>query len=271
MTIVEISDIKIGGRNPLVLIGGPCVIETEEHLLHLGSEILKIANNLNVPFILKASFDKANRTSIESYRGPGIDEGLGILSKAKKELRVPVLTDVHELNQVRFVSEVVDVIQIPAFLCRQTDLLGEAAKTGLPINIKKGQFMAPKDMEHVVNKVKKYGNNNILLTERGSSFGYNDLVVDMRSLVMMRNFECPIVFDGTHSIQQPGGLDGCSGGDRRLVSHLTKAAVAIGIDAVFLEIHDDPDNALCDGPNSLSLTELPGLLKELKSIDDLNR
>lgn len=271
MREVLINDIKVGGDNPLVLIGGPCVIENEEHLISIGRKIKGITDKLGIPYILKASFDKANRTSHESYRGPGFEKGLEILNNAKNELDVPVLTDVHEIFQVKKVAEVVDIIQIPAFLSRQTDLIFEVAKTGKPINVKKGQFLAPWDMAGVIKKIESIGNKNIILTERGASFGYNNLVVDMTSLVIMRDLGYPVMFDATHSVQQPGGLGSCSGGKREFVSHLTRAAIAVGIDALFMEIHDDPDNAPCDGPNMINVNDLETLLSKAKAIDTIVR
>jgi len=271
MREVTVQDIKIGGDNPLVLFGGPCVIESEEHLISIGRKIKDITDKLGIPYILKASFDKANRTSHESYRGPGLEKGLEILKNAKTELGVPAITDVHEISQVKKVAEAVDIIQIPAFLSRQTDLIFEVAKTGKPINVKKGQFLAPWDMEGVIKKIESVGNHNIILTERGASFGYNNLVVDMTSLVIMRDLGYPVMFDATHSVQQPGGLGSSSGGKREFVEHLTRAAVAVGIDALFMEIHDDPDNAPCDGPNMINVNNLEELLTKAKAIDAIVR
>ena len=271
MRVIAINDIKIGRNNPIVLIGGPCVIESEEHLLRVGKEIKETTARLNIPYILKTSFDKANRTSIESYRGPGLDKGLEILSHVKEELDVPILCDVHEQNQVEEVARVVDIIQIPAFLCRQTDLICAIAKTGKTVNIKKGQFLAPWDIKGVIEKIERCGNHNIILTERGVSFGYNNLVVDMRSLVIMRTFGYPIMFDATHSLQLPGGLGNRSGGQSEFVPYLARAATAVGVDAIFMEIHDKPEEALCDGPNLLKLDKLSKLLMQIKAIDALVR
>lgn len=263
------GNIRIGGNNPLVLFGGPCVIESEEHLLTMGKRIKEITTKLNIPYILKASFDKANRTSIESYRGPGLKKGLEILSHVKEKLDIPIMCDVHESNQVKEVAKVVDAIQIPALLSRQTDLVCAVGKTGKTVNIKKGQFSAPWDIKGVVEKVERCGNHNIMLTERGVSFGYNNLVADMRSLVIMKTLGYPIMFDATHSVQLPGGLENRSGGQREFVPYLARAATAVGIDAIFMEIHDNPDEALCDGPNMIEIDTLPELLAEIKAIDAL--
>ena len=271
MQVIEIKNIKIGGNNPIVLFGGPCVIESEEHLLTVGKRIKEITTKLNIPYILKASFDKANRTSINSYRGPGLKKGLEILSHVKEELDVPILCDIHEQSQVKEAAKVIDVIQIPAFLSRQTDLVCAAAKTGKTVNIKKGQFLAPWDMKGVVEKVEQCGNHNIILTERGVSFGYNNLVADMRSLVIMKTLGYPIMFDATHSLQLPGGLGNRSGGQSEFVPYLARAATAVGIDAIFMEIHDNPEEALCDGPNMIEIDTLPELLAEIKAIDALVR
>jgi 2-dehydro-3-deoxyphosphooctonate aldolase (KDO 8-P synthase) len=252
----------------LFLIAGPCVIESEEHALRMAEEISAVARKLQIPYIFKASYDKANRTSLHSFRGPGLDEGLRILEKIRKETGVPVLTDVHEAKDVPAVAEAVDVVQIPAFLCRQTDMLVTAAKHAKSINIKKGQFVSPWDMRHAVEKVRVSGNENILLTERGSSFGYNNLVVDMRSLAIMRQF-APVVFDATHSVQLPSsgaGGKAVSGGQPEYIPLLARAAVAAGVDGVFLEVHDNPAEAKSDGANALPLNELESVLKELLAI-----
>jgi len=260
MKPVQVGDLTIGDGG-LVLIAGPCVIESEEGCLRIARATKRIADEVGMPLIFKASYDKANRTSVGSYRGPGLHDGLRILQRVKDELGVPVLTDVHEPSQADTVAEVVDVLQIPAFLCRQTDLLLAAGRTGKVVNIKKAQFLSPHDMRHVIAKIESTGNKQILLTERGTSFGYNNLVVDMRSLPIMRSFGYPVVFDATHSVQLPGGADGKSGGQREFVPVLTRAAVAVGVDALFLEVHDDPDAALSDGPNMVRLGELGELLK----------
>ncbi len=271
MHIVEIGNIKIGKGYPLVLMAGPCVIESEQHLLWLGSRIKKITEELSIPYILKASFDKANRTSIDSYRGPGLKKGLDILQKVKQELDIPILTDVHDVSQIEEISKLVDIIQIPAFLCRQTDLICKAAETKKPINIKKGQFMAPDDMQAVIRKAEACDNRRIILTERGHTFGYHNLVVDMRSLVMLRNMGYPTMFDATHSLQLPGGLGSSSGGQSEFIPYLTRGAAAVGIDALFLEVHDNPRAAKCDGTNMLSLDKLAGLLEQVKVVHDLIR
>jgi len=264
---ISIGNVKMGGNRPLVLIAGPCVIENEAATLRCAERLMTIVNGLSIPLIFKASYDKANRTSVTAFRGPGLKEGLRILAKVKESLGLPVISDVHSIEQVQPAAEVLDILQIPAFLCRQTDLLVEAARTGRVVNVKKGQFLAPWDMENVVGKIVASGNEQIILTERGASFGYNNLVSDMRSLPIMRRFGFPVVFDATHSVQLPGGQGGSSGGQREFVEYLSRAAVATGIDGVFLEVHEEPDKALCDGPNSVPLDELPVLLKKLKAID----
>ncbi len=262
----QVEGIRIGGGN-LFLIAGPCVIESEKHAIFMAEVIKGVTRSLNVPFIFKASYDKANRTSIHSFRGPGLAEGLRILKKVKDEVHVPVLTDVHEKDDVAKVAEVADILQIPAFLCRQTDLLLAAAMTDRAINIKKGQFVSPWDMRHAVDKCRSAGNDRIFVTERGSSFGYNNLVVDMRSLAIMRKF-APVVFDATHSVQLPSASHGdddraVSGGQPEFIPILARAAVAAGVDGVFMEVHDNPKEAKSDGPNALESTKLRGLLKEL--------
>jgi len=264
---ISIGNVKIGGNRPLVLIAGPCVIESEISAMRCAERLMTICNGLATPLVFKASYDKANRTSVNSFRGPGMREGLRILAKVKESLGVPILTDVHSVEEAGTAADVVDVIQIPAFLCRQTDLIAAAARSGKVINIKKGQFLAPWDMENVVAKAVSSGSTRIILTERGASFGYNNLVSDMRSLPIMRKIGYPVVFDATHSVQLPGGLGGASGGQREFVEYLSRAAVATGVDGIFLEVHEDPEKALCDGPNSLKLDDIPPLLKKLKSID----
>ncbi|MBD1856047.1 MULTISPECIES: 3-deoxy-8-phosphooctulonate synthase [Leptolyngbya] len=267
MNQVNISPgITIGEHQPLALIGGPCVIESEDFTLKMADQIKQVCDRLSIPFIFKSSFDKANRTSIMSYRGHAIDEGLEILRKVKEKIGVPVLTDIHESNQAAIAAEVADVLQIPAFLCRQTDLLVAAAETGRTVNVKKGQFLAPWDMKNVVRKLETSGAKNILLTERGTSFGYNALVVDYRSLPQMRALGYPVVFDATHSVQMPGGQGDKSGGQRHFVPTLARAAAAVGIDALFMEIHEDPDNAPSDGPNMIPLSELEAVLKPILQI-----
>ena len=269
---VAVGSITIGGGAPLALIGGPCAIENERHALMTAERLMRIAADRRVPFIYKSSYDKANRFSVNSYRGPGLIEGLRILKKVRETLRVPVLSDVHQVSEVDPAAEVLDVIQIPAFLCRQTDLVLAAAATGKVVNVKKGQFVAPRDMKNVVDKVLSKGNESILLTERGTSFGYNNLVVDMRGLAIMRSFGYPIVFDATHSVQLPGGAGDRSGGERQYVPGLARAAVAFGVDALFMEMHEDPDRSLpdgrplSDGPNMLRIDDLPRLLEQLGAI-----
>jgi 2-dehydro-3-deoxyphosphooctonate aldolase (KDO 8-P synthase) len=267
MIAAQITDtLTIGQGHPLTLIGGPCVIESEDFTLKMAAQIRAICDRLQVPFIFKSSFDKANRTSTSSFRGQSLEAGLRTLQRVKQEIGVPVLTDIHEREQAQPVAEVVDVLQIPAFLCRQTDLLLAAAATGRAINVKKGQFLAPWDMKNVVKKLEAGGAQNILLTERGSSFGYNTLVVDFRALPQMRELGYPVVFDATHSVQMPGGQGETSGGQRQFVPYLARAATAIGIDALFMEIHENPDAALSDGPNMVPLDQLEGLLKQILRI-----
>jgi 2-dehydro-3-deoxyphosphooctonate aldolase (KDO 8-P synthase) len=264
---VRISDAVVLGREPLVLVAGPCVIESAAHALELGRAIAAIARDAGVPYVFKASFDKANRTSLASYRGPGLEAGLNTLRRVKDEVRVPILTDIHEPEQASRVAEVADVLQIPAFLSRQTDLLTAAARTGRVINVKKGQFLAPHDMRHVLDKVRQAGNDQVCLTERGFTFGYNNLVVDMRSFPIMRSFGAPVIFDVTHSLQLPGGGDGVSGGLSQYIEPLASAGVAAGVDGVFLEVHEDPSRARSDGPNALPLARLPRLLRQLVAIN----
>lgn len=265
------SELCIGDRQPLVVIAGPCVIESEDICLQIASHVKEVCARLRVQYIFKASFDKANRTSIHSYRGPGLEGGLAVLRRVKEQLSVPVLTDVHDVHQVQPVADVVDVLQIPAFLCRQTDLLIAAALTGKSVNIKKGQFMSPHDMRHAVAKVHDSGNPKVILTERGHTFGYNNLVVDMRSLVIMRSLGVPVVFDATHSIQLPGGQGGSSGGERQYIPYLSRAAAAVGIDGIFLETHPQPDQAKSDGPNSLPLDDVERVLREVIAVHELVR
>lgn len=262
---VSLGEVVFGdGR--LVLIAGPCVIEDLDTTLAIADNLNQLAVRHNVDLIFKASYDKANRTSLSSFRGPGIDEGLRILEQVKQEFSLPLLSDVHDISQIAAASDVLDVLQIPAFLSRQTDLLVAAAETGKVVNVKKGQFLAPWDMESVVGKLRGAGASNILLTERGTTFGYNNLVVDMRSLSIMRDLGCPVVFDATHAVQLPGGAGGSSGGQREYVASLSRAAAAVGIDGLFWEVHPDPERALCDGPNSLPLNSLDGILREVLAI-----
>jgi 2-dehydro-3-deoxyphosphooctonate aldolase (KDO 8-P synthase) len=275
--VVRVGAITVGGGAPLVLIGGPCAIEDEKHALMMAERLAKIAADRRVSFIYNSSYDKANRFSINSYRGPGLREGLRILRKVRDTLGLPVLSDVHQVSEVAPAAEVVDALQIPAFLCRQTDLILAVAKTGKPVNVKKGQFVAPGDMKNVVDKILSVGNRSILLTERGASFGYHNLVVDMRGLAIMRALGFPVVFDATHSVQLPGGAGDRSGGERQYVPALARAAVAFGIDALFMEMHENPDRTLADGrplsdgPNMLRIDDLPPLLQQLQVIESAVR
>jgi len=269
MKIVKVGNIKIGGNAPFVLIAGPCVIEDKKTTLTIAGKLRDIARGFKIPLIFKASYDKANRTSIKSYRGPGLKRGLEILSEVKEKFNLPLLTDVHCKEDVEKVAEVADVIQIPAFLCRQTDLVIAAAETGRVLNIKKGQFLAPWDVRQIIDKVLSTGNKNITITERGASFGYNNLVVDFRGIPLMRELGYPVIFDATHSVQIPGGLGSASGGQRDMVEYLARAAVAVGVDGVFMEVHSNPDKALCDGPNSLNIDSLSLLLKQFKEVDEI--
>ncbi len=267
---IRLNDqIAFGGNNPFVLVAGPCMIESEDLVFEIAGKMKEITNKLGIPYVFKASFDKANRSSIHSERGPGLEKGLEILSKVKKEFDVPVTSDIHDYTQAEAAGEVLDIIQIPAFLCRQTDLLVAAAQTGKIINVKKGQFLAPWDMKNVVVKLKESGNENILLTERGSTFGYNNLVVDMRSLITMRELDVPVVFDATHSVQIPGGQGTSTGGKREFVPYLSRAAAGVGMDALFTEVHPNPDQALSDGPNTLKLDDIEEILKPIVEIDRL--
>ena len=264
---VCVGPLRLGGGRPFVFIGGPCVIESREHVLRHAAHLRAITDRVGVPFIYKSSFDKANRTSLNSYRGPGLERGMEILAEVRREIGVPVLTDVHERGQAVRVAEVADVRQTPAFLCRQTDFLLEVAQAGKPVNVKKGQFLAPADMGPVLEKLASTGNRQLMVTERGFAFGYNNLVVDMRSLAIMGGFGYPVVYDAGHSVQLPGGQGHASGGQREFIRVLARAAVATGVDAVFLEVHEDPERALSDGPNSYRLDALEALLRELKRID----
>lgn len=264
---ITIGGVKMGGDRPLVLIAGPCVIEGEAETMRTAERLMTLCNGVSIPLIFKASYDKANRTAGSAFRGPGMKEGLRILRRVKDALGLPILSDIHSIEQVQPAAEVLDVLQIPAFLCRQTDLVEAAARTGRVVNVKKGQFLAPWDMKNVIGKVLGAGNERVALTERGVSFGYNNLVSDMRSLPIMRSFGYPVIFDATHSVQLPGGQGGSSGGQREFVEFLARAAVATGIDGIFMEVHEDPERALCDGPNSIKLDDLPLLLKKLKAID----
>jgi 2-dehydro-3-deoxyphosphooctonate aldolase (KDO 8-P synthase) len=264
---IRIGRLSIGGGAPLALIAGPCVIESEEKAMAIARYLKDLTGRLEIPFIFKASYDKANRTSRDAYRGPGLTGGLEILGKIREELDIPVLSDVHRFEEIDPAARVLDVLQIPALLCRQTDFVVEVARKARAVNIKKGQFLAPWDAVHVLEKSAAAGNGNLLLTERGVSFGYNNLVVDFRAFPILREIGYPVIFDATHSVQLPGGAGAASGGDRRMVPCLARAAVAAGIDGLFFEVHPDPDCALCDGPNSLRLDSLPTLLATLKRID----
>lgn len=268
---VRIKNVIISGKTPLAFIAGPCVIEDEESTFRTAERLREFSELLDIPLIFKSSYDKANRTSTTSYRGLGIEKGLKVLQRVRQETGLPVLSDVHSVEEISQAAEVLDVLQIPAFLCRQTDLIVAAAKTGKPINVKKGQFLAPWDVKNIIDKILSTGNNNILITERGVSFGYNNLVVDIRSIPIIQGFGFPVVFDATHSVQLPGGLGGSSGGQREFISPLARAAVSAGCDAIFMEVHDSPDKALCDGPNMLNMDELPLLIKELKEINQVVR
>ncbi len=266
---VNVSGVKFGGQNPLALIAGPCVIESRESCMAIADRMVKLAKKQNIPYIFKASYDKANRTSINSYRGPGISKGLEILAEIREKYNVPVLTDVHSIEEIHIASKVVDIIQLPAFLIRQTDLVVAAGESGAVVNVKKAQFAAPWDMKNVVRKIEETGNRKILLTERGASFGYNTLVADMRSLIIMRELGYPVIFDATHSVQSPGGQGDSSGGDGRFAPYLAKAATAVGIDGLFIETHPDPANALSDGPNMIPLNQMSALWKKLVAIDQV--
>jgi 2-dehydro-3-deoxyphosphooctonate aldolase (KDO 8-P synthase) len=263
------ENVKFGGNNPFVLIAGPCQLESEKLVMETAEAIKEITTKLNVPFVFKGSFDKANRSSIFSHRGPGLEKGLEMLQKVKDTFGVPVVSDIHESYQAEAAGQVLDIIQIPAFLCRQTDLLIAAGKTNKVINVKKGQFLAPWDMKNVVTKLNETGNERVLLTERGTTFGYNNLVVDYRSLITMREMDVPVVFDATHSVQIPGGLGTTTGGKREYVPYLSRAAVSVGVDSIFMEVHPDPDSALSDGPNTVFLDKLEEILKPIIEIDRL--
>ncbi len=267
---ITVGNIHIGGGSPLALIAGPCVIEDPQQTYALAGKLKEIAGGVGVPFVFKASYDKANRTSVRSYRGPGMEKGLEVLARIKQDLQVPVLSDVHRFEEIDSAAAVLDVLQVPAFLCRQTDFICAVAGAGKPINIKKGQFLAPRDVDNIVEKAESVGCNDILITERGATFGYNNLVADMRSLVIMRDSGYPIVYDATHSVQLPGGKGDASGGDRRFIQPLARAAVAVGVDALFMEVHEQPDAALCDGPNSLPLHELEAFLQQVVYISKVH-
>ena len=268
MKTIALNDFVIGGPQGFVLIAGPCVLEDEQSAMDIALYLKRLTAELKIPFIFKASYDKANRTSVSAYRGPGAREGLEILRRVKKSLEVPILSDVHRFEEIDQAADVLDVMQVPAFLCRQTDFIIEIAKKARIINVKKGQFLAPWDVANIISKVKSAGNENLLLTERGASFGYNNLVFDVRSLPIMRALGYPVIFDATHAVQLPGGAGCASDGQREMVPFLTRAAVAAGVDGIFMEVHPDPEKALCDGPNSLYLDSLEALLTTLKTIDN---
>jgi len=266
MREISIDTIKIGRNHPLLVVAGPCVIEDEETTFHTAERLKEICDSAGFPLLFKSSYDKANRSSVDSYRGPGRDRGLRILSDVRSRLGLPVISDIHTVEEVREAAEALDVLQIPAFLCRQTDLIVAASKTGKPVNIKKGQFLAPWDMQNVIGKFLSTGNKDLLLTERGTCFGYNNLVVDFRGLPIMRSYGYPVIFDVTHSLQLPGGQGACSGGQREFAGPLARAAVAAGVDGLFMEVHPEPAKALCDGPNMLALDEVEPLLRTLGRI-----
>lgn len=269
MQTINVGDVRIGGVAPLALLAGPCVIENLDLTLRIAEYLKALSSRLGIGLVFKASYDKANRSSSHSFRGPGIEEGLKILQRVKDEFDLPVVSDIHDVSQVEPAAEVLDLLQIPAFLCRQTDLLQAAARTGKPLNVKKGQFMAPWDMRNVLTKIAEADGRSVLLTERGSTFGYNNLVVDMRSLALMRDLDVPVIFDATHAVQLPGGAGNASSGQREFVAGLSRAAVGMGVDALFWEVHENPDQALCDGPNSLPLESLEDILVQLQQIDRL--
>jgi 2-dehydro-3-deoxyphosphooctonate aldolase (KDO 8-P synthase) len=266
---INIGNTTLGGNNPLLIIAGPCVIESEDIVFHTAESLKEICNKNGLPLLFKSSYDKANRTSLSSYRGPGLETGLRILSDVRSKFDIPVISDIHSMEEVKPASEVLDVLQIPAFLCRQTELVLAASKTGKIVNIKKGQFLAPWDIKNIIDKFTSTGNRNLFITERGTCFGYNNLVVDFRGLPIMRSFGYPLVFDVTHSLQLPGGMGRSSGGQREFAEPLAKAAVSVGIDGLFMEVHPEPNKALCDGPNMINLDEVETLLKTCKAIDEL--
>jgi len=266
---INIAGTKLGGNNPLFIIAGPCVIESEEIAFYTAERLKEICRRINLPFLFKSSYDKANRTSLSSFRGPGLEKGLRILFDVRNKFNIPVISDIHSVEEVKPASEVLDALQIPAFLCRQTDLILAASKTGKPVNIKKGQFLAPWDVKNIIEKFISTGNQNIFITERGTSFGYNNLVVDFRGLSIMRAFGYPVIFDVTHSLQLPGGQGQSSGGQKEFAEPLARAAVAVGVDGIFMEVHLEPDKALCDGPNMIKIDEMEKILATVKAIDQL--
>ena len=269
MKEINIGNIAVGGNNPPLIIAGPCVIESEEITIRTAQRLKEICLSVGLPFVFKSSFDKANRTSVTSFRGPGIEKGLRLLAEIRSSFGVPVISDIHSIEQIHPAAEVLDVIQIPAFLCRQTDLLVAASNTGKPVNVKKGQFLAPWDVQNIIGKFTSGGNHNLMLTERGTTFGYNNLVVDFRSFPIMRSCGYPVIFDVTHSLQLPGGQGGCSGGQKEYAGTLARAAAAAGVDGFFMEVHPDPDKAMCDGPNMIRLDEVEKVLLDIKRISSL--
>ena len=270
-TEINIADTKLGGNNPIYIIAGPCVIESEDIVFSTAERLKQICKRLGLPLLFKSSYDKANRTSLNSYRGPGIDKGLKILSDVRSKFNIPVISDIHSVDEVKPASQVLDALQIPAFLCRQTDLILSASRTGKPVNVKKGQFLSPWDVKNIIDKFTSTGNQNLFITERGTSFGYNNLVVDFRGLPIMRSLGYPVIFDVTHSLQLPGGQGSCSGGQREFAEPFVRAAVAAGVDGLFMEVHPEPDKALCDGPNMIKLNDMEKILAIVKVIDELIR
>jgi 2-dehydro-3-deoxyphosphooctonate aldolase (KDO 8-P synthase) len=268
---IDIAGSKLGKNNPLFIIAGPCVIENEDIVFSTAERLKGICKGLGLPLLFKSSYDKANRTSLKSYRGPGIDKGLKMLSDVRSRFNIPVISDVHSVEEVNPASQILDVLQIPAFLCRQTDLILSAARTGKPVNVKKGQFLSPWDVKNIIDKFTSTGNQNLIITERGTSFGYNNLVVDFRGLPIMRSLGYPVILDVTHSLQFPGGEGSCSGGQREFAEPLARAAVAAGVDGLFMEVHPEPDKALCDGPNMIKLDDTEKILSIVKVIDELIR
>ncbi len=266
---INIAGTKIGGGNPLFIVAGPCVIESEEVIFYTAERLKKICERIGLPLLFKSSYDKANRTSLSSFRGPGLEKGLRILSDMRSKFDISIISDVHSVEEVKPAADVLDALQIPAFLCRQTDLILSASQTGKPVNVKKGQFLAPWDIKNIIEKFTSTGNQNIFITERGTSFGYNNLVVDFRGLSIMRSLGYPVIFDVTHSLQLPGGQGSCSGGQREFAEPLARAAVAVGVDGIFMEVHPEPDKALCDGPNMIRLDEVEKILSHIKAIDDV--
>jgi 2-dehydro-3-deoxyphosphooctonate aldolase (KDO 8-P synthase) len=264
---IQISNFKLGGSNPLLIIAGPCVIENEDIVFSTAGRLKDICAELVLPLMFKSSYDKANRTSVSSFRGPGLEKGLRILSQVRSKFNIPVISDVHSVEEVEQASGVLDALQIPAFLCRQTDLIIAASNTGKPVNIKKGQFLAPWDVKNIIDKFTSTGNQNLFITERGTSFGYNNLVVDFRGLFIMRSLGVPVIFDATHSLQLPGGMGKSSGGQREFAEPFARAAVAVGVDGLFMEVHPEPDKALCDGPNMIKLDDVRKMLATLKALD----